>query len=67
MLPLEKVLHEFLEKLSIRIAVRAYCSPGAALRRLIRAISYSLWSNQALAVMARQASTFANPWLSMPS
>jgi hypothetical protein len=35
---------EFLEKLSIRIAMRAYCSPGAALRRLFRVISYSIWS-----------------------
>jgi hypothetical protein len=32
---------EFLEKLSIRIAMRAYCSPGAALRRLFRVFSYS--------------------------
>jgi hypothetical protein len=34
---------EFLGNLSIRIDVRAYCSPGAALRRLFRVISYSLW------------------------
>jgi hypothetical protein len=30
---------QFLEKLSIRIAMRAYCSPGAALRRLLRLIT----------------------------
>jgi hypothetical protein len=30
---------EFLEKLSIRIPVRADCSPGAALRRRFRAVS----------------------------
>jgi hypothetical protein len=35
---------EFLEKLSIRIAMRAYCSRGAAIRRLFRVISYSIWS-----------------------
>jgi hypothetical protein len=59
---------EFLEKLSIRIAERAYCSPGAALRRLFRAISYSIWSDQALAVLARQpSSTFVYPSPSMPS
>jgi hypothetical protein len=32
---------EFLEKLSIRIAMRVYCSPGAVLRRLFRVISYT--------------------------
>jgi hypothetical protein len=58
---------EFFEKLSIRIAERAYCSPGAALRRLFRAISYSIWSDQALAVLARQPSTFVSPSPSMPS
>jgi hypothetical protein len=51
---LEKVLFEFLDKLSIRIAVRAYCNPGAALRWLFRVISYSKWSDQALALLARQ-------------
>jgi hypothetical protein len=45
---------EFLEKLSIRIAMRAYCSPSAALRLLLQVISYSTWSDQALAVVARQ-------------
>jgi hypothetical protein len=58
---------EFLEKLSIRIAERAYCSPGAALRGLFRAFSYSIWSDQALAVLARQPSTFVYPSPSMPS
>jgi hypothetical protein len=57
---------EFLEKLSIRIAMRSYCSPGAALRRLFRAIRYSIWSDQALAVLARQPSTIAYPSPSMP-
>jgi hypothetical protein len=58
---------EFLEKLSIRIAEHAYCSPGAALRRLFRAISYSIWSDQALAVLARQPSAFVYPSPSKPS
>jgi hypothetical protein len=58
---------EFLEKLAIQIAERAYCSPGAALRRLFRAISYSIWSDQALAVLARQPLTFVYPSPSKPS
>jgi hypothetical protein len=58
---------EFLEKVSIRIAMRAYCSPGTALCRLFRVISYSIWSDQALAVLARQPSSFAYPSPSMPS
>jgi hypothetical protein len=58
---------EFLEKLSIRIAERAYCSPGASLRRLFRAISYSIWSDQALAILAQQPSTFVYPSPSLPS
>jgi hypothetical protein len=33
---------EFLEKLSVRIAMRAYCSPGASLRRFFRVIGYSI-------------------------
>jgi hypothetical protein len=48
---------EFLDKLSIRIAIRVHYSSGAALRRLPRAISYSIWSDQALAVLARQPTT----------
>jgi hypothetical protein len=36
--PRESTL-EFLETLSIRTAVRAYCSPGAALHRLFRVTS----------------------------
>jgi hypothetical protein len=58
---------EFLEKLSIRIARGMDCCPGAALRRLFRVVSYSIWSDQALAVLARQRSTFASPSPSMPS
>jgi hypothetical protein len=58
---------ENLEKLSIRIAAHAYCSPGGDLRRLFRVTSCSIWPDQALAVLARQPSTFANPSPSMPS
>jgi hypothetical protein len=64
--PRESTL-DFLEKLSLRIAMRVYCSPGATLRRLFRVISYGIWSDQAVAVLARQPSTFANPSPSMPS
>jgi hypothetical protein len=32
--------------------MREYCSPGAALRRLFRVISYSIWSDHALTVLA---------------
>jgi hypothetical protein len=50
---------EFLEKLSIRMAMRAYCSPGAVLRRLILVISFRIRSVRTPAVLALQPSTFA--------
>jgi hypothetical protein len=52
---------EFLKKLSIRIVECACSSPGAALRRVFRVISYNLWSEEARALLARQPSTFAYP------
>jgi hypothetical protein len=58
---------DFLEKTSIRVAERAYRSPGAALCRLFRVISYIIWSDHALAVPARQPPTFAYQSPSMPS
>jgi hypothetical protein len=51
---------ELLQMLSIRIAERACCNPGAALRQLFRGVSYSFCSNQARAVRTRQASTVAS-------
>jgi hypothetical protein len=47
------------EKLAIRIAERAYCSPGAALYRLFRVVSDTIWSGFALAVLGRQPSSHA--------
>jgi hypothetical protein len=66
MVPLEKVLYSFKRSCLSELS-RAFCTPGAALRRHFRAISYSVWSDQALAVLARQPSTFAYPPPSMPS
>jgi hypothetical protein len=48
---------EFLWNFSVQIVERSCCSPGADCHQLLRTFSYSIWSAQDLAVLARQPTT----------
>jgi hypothetical protein len=58
---------KLLEQVFIGFDMRACCSLGTAVPRLLRVMSYSTWPDQALAVLARLLSTFVYPSPSMPS